>query len=192
MINYSFNPNEEIARWTTEVYIKTHQNLGWWIAFTNPTAGPWKKIVALSDKGTFIEIHRFIREGERPDLILVNDKLKVVVIVEAKDGFEKLYNNTQMNKSIRVIKEVTDILVSSKNPVWASRLSYKVIPSFLWMITKPEEIAGQCKSIQSMFDDLRKTSDNLLNIVITSDRSGNLISNFMYKGKVYTDLNFSF
>lgn len=192
MINYSFSPNEEIARWTTEVYVQTHTDLGWWIAFTNPTAGPWKKILALSDEGTFVEIHRFIREGERPDLILVNDKLKTVVIVEAKDSFEKLYNNTQMTKSIRVIKEITDVLNNSKNPVWASRLTYKVIPSFLWMITKPEEVEGQCLSIQKMFDDLRKTSDFLLNIVITSDKASNLVSNFMYKEKVYTDLNFSF
>ncbi len=91
MINYTFNSNEEIARWSTEVYLKNHVDLGWWVAFTNPTAGPWKKILALSEEGTFVEIHRFIREGERPDLILVNDKLKVVVIVEAKDGTLYIY-----------------------------------------------------------------------------------------------------
>jgi hypothetical protein len=41
-MNYSYNLTEEICRWSFEVHIKKLES--WWIAFTNPTAGPWKKI----------------------------------------------------------------------------------------------------------------------------------------------------
>ena len=38
--------NEEIARWAFEIIFKT--NTSWHIAFTNPTAGPWKTIKSVS------------------------------------------------------------------------------------------------------------------------------------------------
>ena len=40
--------NEELARWAFE--IKISENSDWEIAFTNPTAGPWKTVKALSLK----------------------------------------------------------------------------------------------------------------------------------------------
>ncbi len=65
------------------IYKKRAKN-GWWVAFTNPIAGPWKKITALDGTGLPVEIYRFEREGERPDLILVNDIFKLVMIVKQK------------------------------------------------------------------------------------------------------------
>ena len=38
--------NEEIARWAFEIIFK--KNDQWTIAFTNPTAGPWKTIKSNS------------------------------------------------------------------------------------------------------------------------------------------------
>ena len=37
---YTFRLTEEIARWAFEVVCKNSSD--WYIAFTNPTAGPWK------------------------------------------------------------------------------------------------------------------------------------------------------
>lgn len=192
MTAYTYTENEEIARWSTEVYIKTHPELGWWIAFTNPTAGPWKKIVGLSDDGAFVEIYRFIREEERPDLILVNDKLKTILIIEAKDYYEKLNTKVQMTKSIRVIKDVMQILTKSKNPIWKSRLTYNFIPSFLWMCLKMQNVFRECVAIQTIYSNLNEKKEELLNIVIYSDNAKNLVLSFNYKGKSYPALDFNF
>ena len=66
--------NEEIARWAFEILFKT--NTEWKIAFTNPTAGPWKTIKANSlTDNTEGEVYRFILEEDRPDIIMYNDRL---------------------------------------------------------------------------------------------------------------------
>jgi len=89
MNEYEYSINEEITRWVLEVYINNHTD-NWKIAFTNPTAGPWKKIIAPS---TSKEIYRFIREEARPDLIIVNDILSTILIIEAKDDNGDLFIN---------------------------------------------------------------------------------------------------
>lgn len=82
--------NEEIARWAFEIIFKT--NTSWHIAFTNPTAGPWKTIKSVSlQSGKEGEVYRFILEEDRPDIIMYNDSLRVVLIFEAKDSLEKLF-----------------------------------------------------------------------------------------------------
>lgn len=192
MTDYSYTPNEEIARWATEVYVKTHPGLGWWVAFTNPTAGPWKKIVALSELGVFTEIYRFGQTEERPDLILVNDRLESILIIEAKDRYDKLNNPTQMSKSVRVINNITDILSDPINTIWRSRSDYKFIPSFLWMCAKVEDIAKECTAIQTIYSEISEKEEDLLNIVLYSDSNNNLINSFNYKGDTYTDLDIDF
>src|SRR5581483_5500662 len=132
MINYTFNISEEIARWVTEVYVRSHKSLGWWVAFTNPIAGPWKKITALNGEGIPVEVYRFEREGERPDLILVNDEHKLIIIIEAKDYYQKLVASDQMKKSVRVIEEISSILKNCGNKHWEIRKNYRIIPSFIW------------------------------------------------------------
>ena len=86
--------NEELARWAFEIIISN--NTEWEIAFTNPTAGPWKTVKAHSlktnKKG---EVYRFILEEDRPDIIIYNDKLKSLIIFEAKDNLEKLLEEEQ-------------------------------------------------------------------------------------------------
>lgn len=191
MINYTYNLNEEIARWATEVYIKENPKLNWWIAFTNPTAGPWKKVVVPSEDGTSVEIYRFVREEERPDLILVNDDLGAILIVEAKDYVEKLITNDQMIKSIRVIEAMTKMLSQSENPHWAKRKGYKIIPAFLWMCESASNIQKEDDLIQSEF--LAKWTGpktDILNIVISKDAKENLANAFVFKKQIFQDLNF--
>jgi len=125
--------SEEIARWSVETYFRQHTELKWWVAFTNPTAGPWKKIVAKDTAGLNVEIHRFQREEERPDLVLVNDDLRIIVIVEAKDYLEKLVTKSQMEKSVRVIEDMSKVFLAISHINWGERAKYRIIPSFLWM-----------------------------------------------------------
>ena len=63
---YSYTINEEIVRWAFEVFLRNKSEDKWWVAFTNPTAGPWKKIEAPNNGGKLFEIYRFAREEDRP------------------------------------------------------------------------------------------------------------------------------
>ena len=49
--------SEEIVRWSFEISVNRSDD--WLIAFTNPTAGPWKRITAPDSDGKRGEIHRF-------------------------------------------------------------------------------------------------------------------------------------
>ena len=49
----SFNVTEELARWRFELEIKASRD--WWIAFSNPTAGPWKRLMGRSGDGSLGE-----------------------------------------------------------------------------------------------------------------------------------------
>lgn len=191
MIKYTFNINEEIARWVTEVYVRNQQKLGWWVAFTNPIAGPWKKITALNGEGVPVEVYRFEREGERPDLILVNDEYKIVIVVEAKDTYQKIVALDQMKKSARVIEEISSILKTCPNEHWAKRMSYTILPSFLWFSEDEKNLLSEDVIVKQSFEKSSKLkSESLVNIVITRDASGNLKNNFLYKGKINKDLSF--
>lgn len=191
-MKYSYEINEEIARWVTEVYIRNQQKNGWWIAFTNPIAGPWKKINALNGEGVPVEIYRFEREGERPDLILVNDIYKLIIIIEAKDFYQKLVVDDQMKKSVRVIVDVSKILKDCRNEYWVGRSAYKILPAFLWFTPEISNILEEDKKVRMAFDKASKIgSKNLLNIVITKNvETGDLFNNFLYKDKINKDLIF--
>lgn len=88
-----YHLTEEISRWAFEVACR--EQTSWDIAFTNPTAGPWKTIKAKGALGDLGEVYRFALEENRPDIILINDDINIIIIVEAKDSLEKLINKTQ-------------------------------------------------------------------------------------------------
>jgi hypothetical protein len=103
---------EEVVRQAVEVIFRRDER--WEIAFTNPTAGPWKKI-RFGRYETGKEL-RFLKEEDRPDLILLNRTQRVLLVIEAKDsigkllisnrsGVEQVY--TQLEKSVKVfLKEL--------------------------------------------------------------------------------------
>lgn len=124
--------NEEIARWAFEILFKS--DTSWHIAFTNPTAGPWKTIKAVSLRsGKEGEVYRFILEEDRPDIILYHDSLRVVLIFEAKDSLEKLLERTQAQKSADVVVKLANILRhKGTNDFWRGRENYRVILGLLW------------------------------------------------------------
>ena len=128
---YDFNLTEEISRWAFEIICQNNKD--WFISFTNPTAGPWKTIKGLDKDNHEGEIYRFDLEETRPDIIIVNDKLKTIIIFEAKDSIEKLVKSDQVPKSVEVVEQLTKILKSTKNEkYWGDRKNYKILTGLLW------------------------------------------------------------
>lgn len=126
--------NEEISRWAFEIQIK--QNKNWRIAFTNPTAGPWKTIKALDSNGNEGEVYRFPLEETRPDIILYNDEIQAILIIEAKDSLNKLVAGDQADKSVEVVERLADILSDlGNNEFWGKRAKYPTYLGLLWGCT---------------------------------------------------------
>jgi len=77
---------EEVVRQSVEVLFG--EDSRWQIAFTNPTAGPWKKI----QLGQYVggADLRFTKEEDRPDLILFCALQQVLLVLEAKSNIQGL------------------------------------------------------------------------------------------------------
>ena len=131
--------NEEISRWAFE--IRTKNSPDWFIAFTNPTAGPWKTIKAQSLKTQEIgEVYRFALEEDRPDIIMYNDNLKCAIIFEAKDSLNKLTEQEQVKKSVDVVKKLAKKMrIEITNDFWSGRNNYNILLGLLWGSTDESE-----------------------------------------------------
>lgn len=177
--------NEEIARWAFEIIYKN--NTSWKIAFTNPTAGPWKTIKAPSkSNGQEGEVYRFILEEDRPDIIMYNDELETVIIIEAKDSLEKLLEREQARKSAAVVVKLANILGSKgDNPFWRGRENYRVVLGLLWGSTDYPENDTEKNRLYDHYHDLVKDEDVVFSSIIvgveTLYRSGNLRCTAFYK-----------
>jgi len=96
------------------------KSLGWEEWFSNPTAGPWKRI---SIPGiTDLDQRGFGKEETRPDLILFHDgDCPIVLILESKDDIKKLFDSSdiQLEKTSKVFENMEDrvkkLILSSKN-----------------------------------------------------------------------------
>lgn len=131
-MDYAFTLTEELARWAFEVHLQKKAS-PWSIAFTNPTAGPWKRLMASNEKGTIGEVHRFEREEDRPDLVIVSDEHELVIILEAKDCLLKLLDKKQLSKSVQVVNGLTKKLKSKgRNEFWGTRANYTYVCGLLW------------------------------------------------------------
>ncbi len=122
---------EEFARWAFEIVCKQSPN--WYIAFTNPTAGPWKAINAFDKKGREGRIYSFDAKEKRPDIILINDHLKIIFIVEAKNSMAALMNPTQCKKSVKVVSDIGKQLQKIRtDEYWGKRYMYNIVLGLLW------------------------------------------------------------
>jgi len=187
MLKYQYRINEEITRWTTEVYIKSNLNKNWYIAFTNPTAGPWKKITVRNEKSKSIEVYRFDREEKRPDLVLINDKKGVILIVEAKYDLGDLLNGEQMVKSVKVVMDMAEVLKNISVKEWETRKKYKILTSFLWYSSNPVNALAESKLVNKKYHEnitkglsketvniiIYKKNEVLTNLFITENKSHN-------------------
>jgi hypothetical protein len=149
--------SEEIVRWSFEISVNKSND--WFIAFTNPTAGPWKRITAPDINGKIGEIHRFEIDETRPDLILVNDKTRHVLIVEAKTTFNDLQKPAQLAKTSQLFESLTFKLRSMSNNIfWGSRSKYDYSLGLLWSSGDESEsqILKTCKDYLKNIDALTK------------------------------------
>lgn len=170
---YDYALSEEIARWTFEVHLTQNSTArqNWFISFTNPTAGPWKRMTAPGDDGKPVEILRFKQKQERPDLVLVSDSLRQLLIIEAKDSLPKLVKPEQMRKSVSVILDLKKELSALMVPAWVRRRGYQLVPGFLWGGSNPE---GEVRTLVKAYDQDPRTNaiPGLLGIGIRTRSSG--------------------
>lgn len=177
--------NEEIARWAFEILFKS--NNSWKISFTNPTAGPWKTIKAVSEStGAEGEVYRFILEEDRPDIIMYNDDLQAIIIIEAKDSLEKLLVRDQAIKSAAVVVKLANILrAKGTNPFWRGRENYKVILGLLWGSTDQAERDSEKVRLYDYYHNLITGDDTVYSDLIvgieTIYRNENLCCTAFYK-----------
>ena len=128
---YNFKLTEEIARWAFEATCSSQRN--WYFSFTNPTAGPWKTIKGLDENGDEGEVYRFELKENRPDIVIVNDELNLIVIIEAKDSLKKLIAGNQVHKSVGVVYELSNKLQRlHENRFWRRHSEYPIIMGLLW------------------------------------------------------------
>lgn len=141
---YEFKLTEEIARWAFEVTCKLNDD--WYIAFSNPTAGPWKSLKAIDKDDIEGTVYTFDSLENRPDIVLVNDKMKVIIIIEAKDRYSELIKLEQVEKSSNVVIDLSKMLQKErKNKFWGKRYMYKVFVGLLWGAEKPISISEKEK-----------------------------------------------
>lgn len=140
--------NEEFARWAFEILFTYRAD--WTIAFTNPTAGPWKTIKASDASGNIGEVYRFALKENRPDIVMYNDSLRLVMIIEAKDSIDKLVAGDQAEKSVEVVVNLASKLGSlTRNPFWTKRTGYSIVLGILWGSTD-EPVSEEVK--ERVFD----------------------------------------
>lgn len=130
-MKYTYKLTEEFARWAFET--RCNETEDWYIAFTNPTAGPWKVMKCLNEDKIENEIYRFGSNEERPDIVLINDKLNLIIIFEAKDLLHKLIEGNQAEKSVKVVSDITKFLRTCSSPNWGrKRQNYTICLGLLW------------------------------------------------------------
>ncbi|GAC1609883.1 MAG: hypothetical protein NVS3B3_17360 [Aquirhabdus sp.] len=121
--------SEEIVRWTFELACQNNKMR--YVAFTNPTAGPWKRVLGQVSEGAY-EIHTFGKEESRPDVIVVCDTLRAIYVLEAKDGRVKLDSDT-INKTYLLSETFKERFAKfTGNEKWIIRANYNVITGFLF------------------------------------------------------------
>lgn len=190
MVKYQYRINEEITRWTTEVYIRSNPNRNWYIAFTNPTAGPWKKITVKNDNGKSIEVYRFDREEKRPDLVLINDKAGIILIVEAKYDLDDLLNEAQMRKSVKVVVDMAEVLKNITVKEWKTRNTYKIVASFLWYSSNPVNSLAESKLVNKQYHEnmTKRLTKETVNIIIY--KKNEVLTNlFISENEIYNDID---
>ncbi len=188
MMRHINNLNEEVARWAFEILFK--QNKKWRIAFTNPTAGPWKTIKGLDSEGAEGEVYRFPLEENRPDIILYNDDLKAILIIEAKDSLNKLVTGDQAEKSVDVVDRLSDILSKlGGNKYWGERALY---PTYLGLLWGSSDTLSSQTAYLSVFDTYYKLAITKTNLnkdfvigIESLYKSGTIVCYFHHK--IYAD-----
>lgn len=168
--------NEEISRWAFEIQVS---NIPYWdIIFTNPTAGPWKKIEAKDENGNIGEVYRFPLEDERPDIVMINDKLKSIIIIEAKDDINKLLVEQQIKKTVEVTEVLADMFKTNNSSYW-KRNDYKIYLGLLWGSSEESRQTDVDKLFDEYDKQLNKTNKIDKKIIVGIETLYNEQKNFI-------------
>ena len=101
------------------------------------------------------EVYRFILEEDRPDIIMYNDSLRVVLIFEAKDSLEKLLEKKQAEKSAAVVVKLANILhAKGTNDFWKGRENYNIILGLLWGSNYTPETNDKKENLYNYYHEL--------------------------------------
>jgi len=188
-MEYAYKLTEEISRWAFEINVKN--NPDWWIAFTNPTAGPWKRLIAPDLNGIDGEVYRFDRDEKRPDIVIVNDKTKSIVIFEAKDTLDKLITASQASKSAKVIDDMASVLANiNNNKYWRNRSEYKIYNGLLWgtnETTDQEKLNKAFKIYRQELVNLSSNVDSEIQIGVASQKNINFEINLNFYVSGYSN-----
>lgn len=175
-----YRMTEEVIRWRFELQLRGSKH--WWVAFTNPTAGPWKRLMGRNSTGESGEVYRFPRDEDRPDVVAVNESLSLVMIVEAKDTAESLNAKEQVQKSSAVVTKLSAALARlSTNPFWAHRARYTVIAGLLWGRAFDDDSVDVEKVFRPYRSRLQKVA--LVGFETTQQKDGQLSINEFQEGK---------
>lgn len=156
-MKYKFKLTEEVVRWVFEVETKKNSS-EYYIAFTNPTAGPWKKITFKNNDNIFKEVYRFESEEKRPDLVLVDDSNKKICIIEAKDYLNNLLKSNQPSKTVEVFEDMIHKFKNSQNKLLKSKSEYTMVFGLLWGC----DSATSDEDLKNLFNEHIKLLDNYL------------------------------
>jgi hypothetical protein len=173
MIEYKMT--EEVVRWSFEVRLRESRE--WYVAFTNPTAGPWKTIKCLDGAGNEGEVYRFSSEEKRPDVVAVSDYDKTVLIIEAKESINNLADD-QADKSVNVTAHIASELSNKQSlPFWGDRSTYKYVMAVLWGSDYDTSISyGEITNLLDKYKNKMENYDSIFQdivIGIESSRDSN-------------------
>lgn len=101
---------EEIARQAVEVIFRD-ETTDWHVAFSNPTAGPWK-LIRLQIGDSILQVGTYLKEELRPDLILQSAANRLLLVLEAKRSIAELLRPGQLSKTVGVFAAETERLTS--------------------------------------------------------------------------------
>ena len=162
-----FTISEEIVRQSLEVKFRTNsKNMDeWFICFTNPTAGPWKKILFFTKDKNVVKVGGFGKEEKRPDLIIFSRKYKILLIIEAKDFLPELL------KSHRKISKTFIDMESKLKELPLIKDEFENLFILNGLVFYSNNINKDFNSINRVY----ARSKNLISFIVTSDDADNLI-----------------
>ena len=148
-----YNLTESICH--QAVVVSTKLN-GWTEWFSNPTAGPWKRIGipgVSSLAGTGFE-----QLEKRPDLMLYHKSAKPkVLIIECKDKIDKLIDSANQNDQIK--KTCQEVLPNMKTRLYKlikTSEDKELVQSLNSINFIPGYVIGDSKDIQAKISELNK------------------------------------
>lgn len=175
--------DEEVARWAFEVHLRTECAGNWTIAFTNPTAGPWKTVTAPFEDRRVAEVHRFGRTDRRPDIIAFSDSLGLLLVVEAKDEVSKLLVPTQVVSTVEASHRVAEILAGLGDMSnWGRRAGYQLVIGLLWGGVAPMAEDAQGPLVVTYFRALEPSRAAVATVQVILAGAGERIT---FRGSIF-------